>query len=52
MAEKKEVTKLNKLCSKCSKKCKQTNVATLISCPSFKPKPVQLYFNFKEKKSK
>jgi len=37
---------INKLCEKCTRKCKQKKEITLLSCPKFKQKPVQLTMNF------
>lgn len=34
--------KYNKLCERCENKCKQAAHLTIISCPDFVPKPVQL----------
>jgi len=41
---------INKLCEKCLNKCKQQKTVTLVSCPSFVPKPKQLFFKFKYNK--
>ncbi len=38
----KAVSKYNKLCERCRKKCKQAASVTIVSCPDFEPKPVQL----------
>ncbi|MFA7631815.1 MAG: hypothetical protein WCY21_06965 [Candidatus Cloacimonadaceae bacterium] len=34
--------KYNKLCLRCEKKCKQAAHLTIISCPDFVAKPVQM----------
>ncbi len=44
--------KINKLCEKCIKKCKQSNMVVLLKCPDFEEKPKQLEINFKVKKRK
>ncbi len=38
----KAVTKFNKLCERCRKKCKEAASVTILSCPDFEPQPVQL----------
>ena len=34
--------KYNKLCQRCRKKCKQAQSVTVVSCPHFEAKPVQM----------
>lgn len=34
--------KYNKLCERCYKKCKQAASVTIITCPDFEKKPVQM----------
>jgi hypothetical protein len=41
--------KINKLCEKCIKKCKQSDMILLLKCPDFDEKPKQLEINFKTK---
>jgi hypothetical protein len=43
---------INKLCERCSKKCKQTSEIKLLVCPKFVEKPRQLILDFKIKKLK
>jgi hypothetical protein len=38
----KDSPKINGICLKCQRKCKQPETAILLSCPRFDPKPVQL----------
>ena len=41
---------INKLCQRCSLKCKQLGNITLISCPNFEYKPQQIKISFSYKK--
>ena len=43
---------INKLCKRCKKSCKQSKDIVLISCPNFKPMPVQLEFSFYKRTKK
>ncbi|HRY83053.1 MAG TPA: hypothetical protein P5533_00300 [Candidatus Cloacimonadota bacterium] len=36
------IQEYNKICAKCTRKCKQRKEVHLISCPRYNPKPVQL----------
>ena len=38
--------KINKLCARCLKKCKQASTSILIKCPHFEKKSVQMEFKF------
>jgi len=49
---KKEETKINKLCERCLRKCKQSEGSLLVNCPKYMYKPQQLVFDFIEKGSK
>ncbi len=44
--------KINKLCEKCVKKCKQSDKVVLLKCPDFEEKPKQLEINFSVKVKK
>ncbi len=44
--------KINKLCEKCLRKCKQPDHIILLGCPKFEPRSVQLTLNFKPKRKK
>ncbi len=38
----KAAPKINRLCERCSNKCKQLARVTIVSCPDFEAKPVQM----------
>ena len=38
--------KINKLCAKCTRKCKQSSDIILVKCPNFEKKAVQMEFKF------
>ena len=52
MKDKKEIQKINKLCLKCSKKCKQSAEVTLFICPNYEYKEQQLELKFRYYKKK
>ncbi|MDP2173105.1 MAG: hypothetical protein Q8M98_03265 [Candidatus Cloacimonadaceae bacterium] len=43
----KDLSKYNKLCARCRKKCKQEKRIIVISCPRFVAEPVQLMVKLK-----
>ena len=43
----KEIKNINKLCIKCTHKCKQSAETHLLGCPHYELKPEQLEFKFK-----
>ncbi len=47
MKDKKNKPKINKLCSKCYNKCKQSADVILFSCPNYEYEPQQLELKFR-----
>ncbi len=43
---------INKLCKTCRQKCKQPDYVVLLSCPNYKPVPIQLELNFRKRPKK
>jgi len=52
MKDKKDKKKINKLCSTCYKKCKQSAEVILLGCPNYEYEPQQLELKFRYRRKK